>query len=87
MIKVTTEISAVASNTGIHLEWISVEDQLPEKRGRYLCWIEGQTTDQPNLQLLQYSIHDDEEEGSWITGSGTVTHWMQQPPPPENGSK
>ena len=77
---------AEASVSSIYADWISIEDQLPERRGQYLCWIEGQPTDQPKQQLLQYSIHDDEEEGRWITGLGIVTHWMPLPLPPKTGS-
>ena len=55
-------------------KWISVEDRLPERNGRYLthCNIEGQSL----VCVLYYS-----EIGSF--NEGTVTHWMPLPEPPK----
>ena len=55
-------------------EWISVEERLPERNGRYLthCNIEGQSL----VCILYYC-----KIGGF--NEGTVTHWMPLPEPPE----
>ena len=55
-------------------EWISVEDRLPERNGRYIthCKIEGQSL----VCVLYYC-----KVGGF--NEGTVTHWMPLPEPPK----
>jgi|SRR6187402_830085 len=54
-----------------HLEWISVEDRLPECYGLYM-------TIRPNsFPFTRWFIH-----GLWEAGA-TVTHWMPLPTPPK----
>ena len=58
-------------------QWISVEEALPEKEGRYLC----------NYHH-KFSNSDDEcdcidlglfKDGKWYIGNNEVTHWMEIP--------
>jgi hypothetical protein len=55
-------------------EWISVEDRMPERNGRYLthCNIENQSL----VCVLYYCKIGGVNEG-------TVTHWMPLPEPPK----
>ena len=55
-------------------EWISVEERLPERNGRYLthCKIEGQSL----VCILYYC-----KVGGF--NEGTVTHWMPLPEAPK----
>lgn len=63
--------------------WISVEDRLPEKRGRYLCWF-GKNTFCVGADIATYLP---EWHGFGVLESNTVlqnvTHWMPLPAPPE----
>ncbi len=54
--------------------WISVDERLPERNGRYLthCKIEGQSL----VCILYYC-----NVGGF--NEGTVTHWMPFPEPPK----
>ena len=55
-------------------EWISVEERLPDRNGRYLthCNVEGQS-----LVCILYFC----KVGGF--NEGTVTHWMPLPEPPK----
>lgn len=55
-------------------EWMSVDERLPERNGRYLthCKIENQSL----VCILYYC-----KIGGF--NEGTVTHWMPLPQPPE----
>ena len=55
-------------------EWISVDERLPERNGRYLthCKIEGQSL----VCILYYC-----NVGGF--NEGTATHWMPLPEPPK----
>lgn len=57
-------------------EWISVEQRLPDRNGRYLthCNVEGQS-----LVCILYFC----KVGGF--NEGTVTHWMPLPMPPKGG--
>jgi hypothetical protein len=57
-------------------EWISVEERLPERNGRYLthCNVEGQSL----VCILYYC-----KVGGF--NDGAVTHWMPLPEPPMKG--
>jgi hypothetical protein len=54
-------------------EWISVEDRLPERNGRYFthCCVDGQSL----VCVLYYNKYNGFDED-------TVTHWMPLPQPP-----
>lgn len=54
-------------------EWISVEDRLPERKGRYLVYI-------PNEQLICCMYYDRDAS---VYGDNGVTHWMPLPEPPK----
>lgn len=55
-------------------EWISVDERLPERNGRYMthCKIEGKSL----VCILYYC-----NVGGF--NEGTVTHWMPLPEPPK----
>lgn len=64
--------------------WISVDEKLPEKDGRFLCTV--QTEDGPEVHTLYYSFG----YGHWIhEGTATFhhsywfepTHWKKIPAP------
>lgn len=64
---------------GFHkTEWISAEERLPERNGRYLthCNIEGQSL----VCILYYC-----RVGGF--NEGTITHWMPLPEAPKGESK
>ena len=66
------------------MEWISVEDRLPETFGRYLVHIESISGYEPrkNCVFIEYFL------GEWIfTGweYNRVTHWMPLPELPKEG--
>lgn len=54
--------------------WISVEDELPKKDGKYLFYDE--------ILGVQASIYYD---GCALTNS--ITHWMPTPQPPKKGGE
>lgn len=72
------------------MEWINVEDKLPEEGQRVLCYPNG-------INILTFGVN---EEGDWRKGlfcditfseywddtvpvSLDVTHWMKLPNPPK----
>lgn len=66
-------------------EWISVEDRLPTKYGRYLIrYTQGRT-----MQTFVADWDYPEEGGRWanVWPEMTVTYWQPLPPPPEENSK
>lgn len=64
----------VGKDTNVPTEWISVEERLPERNGRYLthCNVEGQS-----LVCILYCCNVDGFNES------EVTHWMSLPQPPK----
>ena len=71
---VATELTEAGYRKQSEGEWISVEESLPERNGRYLthCNIEGQSL----VCILHYS-----KVGGFC--EGTITHWMPFPEPPK----
>lgn len=63
--------------------WVSVEDRLPEERGRYLCWF-GKNVFCVGADIATYLP---EWHGFGRLETDTVlqniTHWMPLPEPPE----
>ena len=64
--------------------WISVNDRLPEKNGKYLCYL---VHDDPKLDSRMAVIF---RNNSWSTVIGdnwikthSITHWMPLPEPPK----
>lgn len=61
------------------MEWISVEDRLPEKSGEYLTYCgEYDGTSILNFEVMK-------TKGKWKTKWKEVTHWMPLPEPPKEG--
>lgn len=59
------------------LEWISVQDRLPEDTRHVLCCTMTKKKTQ-NVMIGYYM------EGFWRVGmNSNVTHWMELPEPPE----
>jgi len=60
------------------MDWISVEDRLPEKSGYQQCWsfksVEG---------VGDHHKHWFCRNKGWFETRRTVTHWMPLPPPPK----
>ena len=74
----TTTSSPNSTNAVLAAGWISVEDNLPPKNGRYLV-----TCD--NHLYSPYVCVYSTEYGSqyhWNIPAGRVTHWMELPLPP-----
>lgn len=64
-------------------EWISVEDRLPEKDGRYLCRYGFGSIDYLITGCLSYIATDQEPHWQHASMGLIVTHWMPLPEPPE----
>lgn len=61
-------------------KWISVEERLPEKSGRYLV-----CTSKSSVYYTKFTRH--EQGGRFHTDINThITHWMPMPEPPKEGS-
>lgn len=61
-------------------KWISVEERLPEKSGRYLV-----CTSKSSVYYAKFTRH--EQDGRFHTDINThITHWMPMPEPPKEGS-
>lgn len=61
-------------------KWISVEERLPEKSGRYLV-----CTSKSSVYYTKFTRH--EQDGRFHTDINThITHWMPMPEPPKEGS-
>jgi Protein of unknown function (DUF551) len=63
-------------------EWISVKEQLPKKRGQYLCWQpdinqDDEMTIPAKAVVLTYTGHN------WRS-SFAVTHWIEIPEEPND---
>lgn len=63
-------------------QWISVNDRLPEKNGRYLCRYEQEVYEEV-CRCTGFGMFDSDigEKGGWLVGK--VTHWMPLPEPPK----
>jgi hypothetical protein len=71
------------------MEWISVEDRLPEKSGEYLAfWEWGKDGWQEEGVCCQVSRFNKDfwdygdTWGSGLNNNGYVTHWSPLPKPP-----
>lgn len=67
------------------IDWISVDDGLPEKSGEYLTWHNGYFgLINYNAELHGWNImhHDDRS-----TEIKSVTHWMPLPEAPKGGAE
>lgn len=64
-------------------EWISVNDRLPEKKGRYaVCVLRGSFS-----PVTKCANFDPKARPNWDMGGIAVkalTHWMVLPDPPES---
>lgn len=56
-------------------EWISVEDRLPEREGKYIAYTTRGTIE--IARFYSYYVNDKPQFDYWIT------HWMPLPQPPE----
>jgi len=56
-------------------EWISVEDELPEKSGIYLCYFGNGNGGFSKMLSVSY-------QGVWHSGYQEPTHWQHLPAPP-----
>ena len=71
--------------------WISVKDRLPDYMGEVLVIVSGKPHENITLDGAYEIAEYDPVEG-WILEmwpewcSGVVTHWMQMPEPPEEGT-
>ena len=74
-----------------HPQWISVKDRLPDYMGEVLVIVSGKPHENITLDGAYEIAEYDPVEG-WILEmwpewcSGVVTHWMQMPEPPEEGT-
>lgn len=59
-------------------EWISVEDRLPDKHTRVLCYFKYEP-DSPNV-VFENTYYSG---GHWMSDGSRITHWMPLPTPPE----
>lgn len=66
------------------MDWISVDEQSPKKRGEYLTW-------QPQCTLMGHQVEERYSilrwSGSKFFSSMPVTHWMPLPKPPNGKGK
>ena len=59
-------------------EWVSVDDRLPEKHERVLCYYKYEP-ESPDV-ICENTYHGG---GRWLSEGSKVTHWMSLPQPPK----
>lgn len=62
------------------MKWISVNDRLPEKSGKYLV-----CTNRGNVYQTKFYSYPEETGGHWgqKDKGKSITHWMEMPKPPQ----
>jgi hypothetical protein len=60
------------------MEWISVNDRLPDKEGKYLVFMPS-LTDETRYYASYYAC------GNWGVGE-PISHWMPLPAPPKEST-
>ena len=74
------EIHEVIDNALTQMQWISVEDRLPERNKTVLVHVVGSDWDEPDSYISTDKLLP---EGLWAIYHLSVTHWMPLPEPPE----
>lgn len=71
--------------------WISVEDRLPERDGKYLCRYgfvhEGKIRGKKYTSIIGYCATNPNSHWLTLFTDMRVTHWMPLPEPPEEENK
>ena len=58
-------------------QWISVDEELPEKEGRYLCnYHYRMSNSQDECDVVDFGLFKD---GKWYVANNEVTHWAEIP--------
>lgn len=58
-------------------QWISVEEALPEKEGRYLCnYHYTMSNSDEECDCVDFGLFKD---GKWYIANNEVTHWAETP--------
>jgi hypothetical protein len=67
---------------GNEMEWISVEDRLPEQDGKYLVYDFGSDAGVIYFEAGYWLEHDAYWGWTAMTIQSYITHWMPLPKPP-----
>lgn len=68
------------------MEWISIEDRLPEKDGFYLVYAKSDNPFIPEVYVQEYVQEIGfTYDGEWV--DTRATHWMPLPKPPKEGEQ
>lgn len=82
--EIDTDNAAMTAMDVAMPRWISVAERLPEKNGKYLCYVKrfGQYA---GMQYYYVDVLVFQEDRFFEDGIGTerVTHWMPLPQPPK----
>jgi hypothetical protein len=65
------------------MEWISVDERLPEETGHYLAWADTAGHGHFRRAVVHYSKRS--ERFTWVGLFADVTHWAPLLDPPETG--
>lgn len=65
------------------MEWISVDDRLPNDGEVVLCWAENGKNQTKNLLKQVTYVQNKWIYGTYSTFIDGVTHWMPLPEPPK----
>lgn len=76
------EIESLRANTP---KWISTEDRLPAKSGKYLVWTEIGYADVLNFSTVHQKFNATDHQNKEFVSKYAieVTHWQAEPEPPE----
>ena len=65
------------ANFALQNQWISVDEGLPEKEGRYLCNYHHKFSNSDDeCDCVDFGLFKD---GKWYVANNEVTHWMPIP--------
>lgn len=71
-----------------HVNWISVEERLPEKEGHYLVYVQTPYGDiiRRRMKVARFNKGANHKKLHFYTNQTysykDITHWMELPPPP-----